>query len=210
MISSTRAVSWRRDLKTRYFHPMCPSQPCYDTCTSIVRYSIILGLNTLIGWRAYFNTRQAVGGSGERGVLEETDLLGKFHLVASLALGVTKAPHFRRPSCTRGHTVTMTNRGRPGCVAHPSTSRRSSSTASTEVLVRLLRLWRLGNHFAFRATRRRRRFKPTRASTERRSLLAQARIRIAASRARISRGTTGRSAACGRVRDRDVHALRVR
>ena len=25
MISSTRAVSWRRDLKTRYFHPMCPS-----------------------------------------------------------------------------------------------------------------------------------------------------------------------------------------
>jgi hypothetical protein len=46
-------------------------QPCYDTCTSIVRYSIILGLNTLIGWRAYFNTRQAVGGSGERGVLED-------------------------------------------------------------------------------------------------------------------------------------------
>ena len=28
-------------------------QPCYDTCTSIVRYSIILVLNTLIGWRAY-------------------------------------------------------------------------------------------------------------------------------------------------------------
>ena len=187
---------------------MC-TQPCYDTCTSIVRYSIILGLNTLIGWRAYFHTRQAVGGSGERGVLEDR-FARKIPLVASLALGVTKAPHFRRPSCTRGHTVTMTNRGRPGCVAHPSTSRRSSSTASTEVLVRLLRLWRLGNHFAFRATRRRRRFKPTRASTERRSLLAQARIRIAASRARISRGTTGRSAACGRVRDRDVHARRVR
>ena len=121
-------------------------QPCYDTCTSIVRYSIILVLNTLIGWRAYLilDGRQAVGGSGES---SRTDLLENFHQASSQAsLGVTKAPHFRRPSCTRGHTVTMTNRGRPDCVAHPSTSRRSSSTASRSTCASSAVVG-LGNHF---------------------------------------------------------------
>lgn len=120
-----------------------PAQPCYDTCTSIVRYSIILVLNTLIGWRAYLilDRPSAVPGS-PRG--HWTDLLGNFHRFASL--GVTKAPHFRRPSRTRGHTVTMTNRGRPGCVAHPSTSRRSSSTASRSTCASSAVVG-LGNHF---------------------------------------------------------------
>ena len=44
---------------------MLRDQPCYDTCTSIVRYSIILVLNTLIGWRAYLILDRPSGGSGE-------------------------------------------------------------------------------------------------------------------------------------------------
>ena len=163
------------------------------------RYSTILVLNTLIGWRAYLilDGRQAVGGSGES---SRTGLLGKFHFAS---LGVTKAPHFRRPSCTSGHTVTMTNlcQAVAGRAAwHIQVLREGHRRRQAEVLVvvRLLRLWAWAT--TFRAPRRRRRFKPTRASTERRSLLAQARIGSAASRARISRGTTGRSP-LGRVRE---------
>ena len=168
-----------------------------------------MGLNTLIGWRAYFNTRQAVGGSGERGVLEDRfarkiplsrQPRPRGHQSASFSPSVLHAR-------THGHDDKPWPAGLRGTSKYFEKvivdGKHRSTCASSAVVG-------LGNHFAFRATRRRRRFKPTRASTERRSLLAQARIRIAASRARISRGTTGRSAACGRVRDRDVHARRVR
>ena len=113
------------------------------TSDCIVRYSILV-LNTLIGWRAYLilDRPSAVPGSPRGQICSENSTSP-----AASPLGVTKAPHFRRPSCTRGHTVTMTNRGRPGCVAHPSTSRRSSSTASRSTCASSAVVG-LGNHIS--------------------------------------------------------------
>ena len=161
-------------------------------------------LNTLIGWRAYLILDRPSGGSGE-----SSRKLDRFARKLPLrqprghqgASFLPSVPHAR----THGHD------DKPWPAGLRGTSKYFEKVivdGKPRSIAYLCVFCGCGPGQPFRAPRRRRRFKPTRASTERRSLLAQARIRTAASRAQEY--LVAQLGARPRVRDRDVHARRVR